>query len=111
LEASDAGARVAVVDWHGDVADEVAGREGDGLHLVGFQRLGHLRRRLVARLGADALHAVLRETLHRRLAVRVEVALHYFLHVSGRGLGPRRKCKQGGERCSPGLHRLLPGPR
>src|SRR5439155_2871643 len=63
------------------VADEVAGREGDGLHLVGFERLGELGRRLVVRLVAHALQRVGRHPVHGRLAARLEVALHNLFYV------------------------------
>jgi hypothetical protein len=72
------------------VAHQAARRKHDGLHLVGLELLRERGRRVVSRLGADALHGVLRNALHRSLAARVEVALHRFGDFARGGLGENR---------------------
>src|SRR4051812_20816965 len=92
------------------VAHQPALREGDGLHLLGLYGFRHVGRRMVVRLGADLLQAILHDAVHAGLAARMEVALQDFLNsrssrVPRGGNGPKH------EKSKETRHLLLPGPR
>jgi hypothetical protein len=92
------------------VAEQAALGEGDRLHLVRLELLRDRRRRPVARLGAEALQAVLRDAVHGRLAARLEVTLQDALYVESARLGDGAERNEGEEEREL-LHRLVPGPR
>src|SRR5581483_16935 len=92
------------------VAEQAALRKRDGLHLVGFERPGELRRRAILRLRAYPLYAILHHAVHAGLAARVEVALHHLLHVLRRRLSERAERDERQQKRE-AAHRLLPGPR